>query len=102
MSTYLFFESIPDEFFDIKPDGWDFDPEAPVIPIVLSKDYLTLYNFGFAPTRGMPQLSEDIIKKVPLKIRLSGNGNSGTFDAREAQYHSRTGSSHGLGRWNIC
>lgn len=89
MSTYLFFESIPDEFFDIKPDGWDFDPEAPVIPIVLSKDYLTLYNFGFAPTRGMPQLSEDIIKKVPLKIRLSGNGNSGTFDARIVGFSSR-------------
>lgn len=89
MSTYLFFESIPDKFFDIRPEGWDFDPQKPVIPIVLAKDYLTLYNFGFAPTRGMPQLSEDLIKKVPLKIRLSGNGNTSTFDARIVGFSSR-------------
>ncbi len=89
MSTYLFFESIPDEFFDIKPSGWDFDPADPVIPIVLSKDYLTLYNFGFAATRGLPQLSEDVITKVPLKMRLSGKGNTGTYDARIVGFSSR-------------
>ncbi|MDE7126266.1 MAG: ABC transporter permease, partial [Muribaculaceae bacterium] len=89
MSTYLFFESIPDEFFDIRPSGWDFDPDSPVIPIVLSKDYLTLYNFGFAATRGLPQLSEDVITKVPLRMRLSGNGNSGTYEARIVGFSSR-------------
>lgn len=89
MSTYLFFEAIPDEFIDIKPNGWSFDEDKPVIPIVLSKDYLTLYNFGFAATRGLPKLSEDLISKVPLKMRLSGNGNSGVYEARIVGFSSR-------------
>lgn len=76
MSTHLFFESIPDEFFDVKPEGWDFDPtdtEA-IVPIIISRDYLALYNFGFAASRGMPQLSEQLVGTVPLRLRLTGNG----------------------------
>jgi hypothetical protein len=76
MSTHLFFESIPDEFFDIIPDGWQFDPNDPnaEIPIILSKDYLALYNFGFATSRNMPQISEKLITTIPLKVAISGNG----------------------------
>lgn len=89
MSTYLFFESVPDDFFDVKPKEWTFNPENPEITIVISKDYLALYNFGFAATRGMPQLSEDLIKKVPLKIRLSGNGRMGEYEAKIVGFSSR-------------
>ncbi|MBD5257171.1 MAG: ABC transporter permease [Barnesiella sp.] len=76
MSTHLFFESIPDEFFDVKPEGWGFNPadSSAIIPIVISRDYLALYNFGFAASRGMPQLSEQIVGSVPLQLSLSGNG----------------------------
>lgn len=77
MSTHLFFESIPDEFFDVKPEGWGFDPSdsTAIVPIVISRDYLALYNFGFAASRGMPQLSEQIVGSVPIDLSLSGNGN---------------------------
>lgn len=76
MSTHLFFESIPDEFFDVKPEGWGYDPSdsTAIVPIVISRDYLALYNFGFAASRGMPQLSEQLVGSVPLQLRLSGNG----------------------------
>lgn len=76
MSTHLFFESIPDEFFDVKPEGWGYDPSdsTAIIPIVISRDYLALYNFGFAASRGMPQLSEQLVGSVPLTLSLSGNG----------------------------
>ncbi len=89
MSTYLFFESIPDGFFDIKPDGWSFSPDDPFIPIVLSKDYLTLYNFGFAASRGLPQVSEAMIGMVPLRISVSGNGRQQWFDGRIVGFSSR-------------
>ena len=37
MSTYLFFESIPDEFFDIRPSDWHFDPAtAEFVPVIIS------------------------------------------------------------------
>lgn len=89
MSTALFFESIPDEFFDSLPADWTFDPANPVIPVILSKDYLSLYNFGFASSRGLPQLSEAMIGMVPLRVSVSGNGRQQWFPARIVGFSSR-------------
>lgn len=75
MHSYLFLESIPDEFFDISPRGWHYTPgSGKPVPIIISKDYLALYNFGFAASRGLPQISESVIGMVPLRLSLSGNG----------------------------
>ena len=74
LSTYLFCESVPDEFFDVKPTKWKFDPEEKFVPIVLSKDYLTLYNFGFAIPQGLPQVSEELVGDIPIELRLTGEG----------------------------
>ena len=49
-----------------------------MIPIIVSKDYLSLYNFGFAASQGMPQLSEKMIGMVPIMFRLTGS--DGTRD----------------------
>lgn len=73
MSTYMFFESVPDEFIDTKKKDWHFDPAAGEVPILLSRDYLSLYNFGFATSQGMPQLSESVVGKVPVTLILMGN-----------------------------
>ena len=73
LRSSFFFESVPDEFIDIKSEDWTFDPTNPQIPIIVSKDYLSLYNFGFATSQGMPQLSESMIGKVPIIFRLSGD-----------------------------
>lgn len=90
MNTYLFFESVPDEFFDTRPSGWEFDPEKRFVPIVLNKDYLALYNFGFAIPQGLPQLSEEMIGTVPLRLVLTGkNGRSEVFDAAVVGFSSR-------------
>lgn len=90
MSTQMFLESVPDDFFDRKPDNWNFNPEKRFIPIVLNKDYLALYNFGFAIPQGLPQLSEDIIQTVPLRLYVRGdNGKTETFDAGVVGFSSR-------------
>ncbi len=75
MTTESFFESIPDKFFDRLPDDWHFDPELGEradVPIILSRDYLALYNFGFASTRGLPTLREGEIGMIPLVVNLYG------------------------------
>lgn len=101
MSTQLFFEAVPDEFFDVESDQWQFvapaSPEQATadqiaeieIPIVMSRDYLTLYNFGFAATRGLPQLNESIVKTVPLSFYLSGNGHHDRYRGRIVGFSSR-------------
>lgn len=94
MSTALFLEAIPDEFFDVKPQGWQWNPESPdgrlpEVPIIISKDYLTLYNFGFAASRGYPQLSEATIGQLPLNVSISGNGRQMTVQGRIVGFSSR-------------
>ena len=74
MHTQFFFESIPDEFIDIDPSEWGFSPTRPVVPIIISRDDLSLYNFGFATTQGMPRISEGQAEMIPLEFTLSGNG----------------------------
>lgn len=74
MSTDMFFESVPDEFVDVKSDRWSYDPESGSVPIIIPRNYLNLYNFGFARSRNLPQLTEGIIGMIDLKIRVRGNG----------------------------
>lgn len=74
MSTDMFFESVPDEFVDVKLDKWTFDPSSDVVPIIIPRNYLNLYNFGFAQSRNLPQLSEGVMGMVNLNIRIMGNG----------------------------
>ena len=93
-STALFLEAIPDEFFDIRPDGWEWNPEnsifqTPELPIVISKDYLTLYNFGFAASRGFPQISESTIGHIPIRISISGKGRQMYLTGRIVGFSSR-------------
>ena len=90
MSSFLFLESVPDEFFETTPSKWYFNPSEKFLPIVLNKDYLVLYNFGFAIPRGLPQLSEDMIGTIPLKLYIKGeNGRAEMFDAEVVGFSSR-------------
>lgn len=90
LSSYIFFESIPDDFFDIRPHDWEFEPDNGFVPVILNKDYLTLYNFGFAIPQGLPQVSEKIVGSIPVTLRLSGRYNrTGYFDAAIVGFSSR-------------
>lgn len=82
MSTDLFFESVPDAYVDVQSDRWKFDPESGIIPIIIPRNYLNLYNFGFAQSRNLPQLSEGVIGMVNLDIRMAGNGQVGQMKGR--------------------
>lgn len=93
LASETFFESLPAEFFDKLPADWGFDPadgaEADV-PIVLSRDYLSLYNFGFAATRGLPTLRENEIGMIPLTLTLRGrDGQTAVMRGHIAGFSSR-------------
>ncbi len=74
LSTAMFFESVPDEFVDIDLGKWDFDESSGVIPIVIPRNYLNLYNFGFAQSRNMPKLSEGVMGLIQMNVVLRGSG----------------------------
>jgi len=91
MSTYMFFESIPDNFVDVPRQQWTYRPGSDEVPIILSKDYLTLYNFGFASSAGLPQMSEGLMSSIPLRLTLTSEDGTRTrtLDAHVAGYSNR-------------
>ena len=90
VNTAMFLESIPDEFFDVQPSGWHFNPQhGGAVPVIISKEYLSLYNFGFAASRGLPQISESMIGMVPLRLSVSGNGRQQWLPAKIVGFSSR-------------
>ena len=89
LSTMLFFESIPDEFIDARPDSWGFAEGDTTIPIILPRNYLNLYNFGFSSTQKLPQITEAMVKSVSLGIELSGNSHTDEFVGRVAGFSDR-------------
>ena len=89
MSTDMFFESVPDEFVDVNLDKWVFNENEPVIPIIIPRNYLNLYNFGFAQSRSLPQLSEGVMGMVNLDIRISGGGHREVFKGNIVGFSNR-------------
>lgn len=89
LSTMMFFESVPDNFIDVESKKWRFRPSDREIPIIIPRNYLNLYNFGFSQTQNLPQITEDIIKRVELGIELEGNGRRGVYTGRVVGFSDR-------------
>lgn len=71
-STDMFFEALPDEFIDVDLGRWHYNPGSDTVPIILPRNYLNLYNFGFAGSQGLPAVSESIVSAVGIRLRLRG------------------------------
>ena len=69
----LFFEAVPDEFLNIENEKWHWDEDEKLIPILIHKDYLSLYNFGFAVSQNLPQVSDNLLRKVKFEITIGGS-----------------------------
>lgn len=91
LSTNMFFESIPTDFVDVPPSRWAWREGEDEVPLIISKDYLTLYNFGFAASAGLPQMSEGLMSGIPLTLVLTSDDGSRrlTFHGRVAGYSNR-------------
>lgn len=89
MYTYLFFESVPDEFLDVELVDWSFTPGSEEIPIILPRSYLALYNAAFSHSQGLPQISERGIGLLPLSIEIEGTAASKTFRGRIVGFSNR-------------
>lgn len=92
ISTSMFLEGVPDFFLDTIPAQWQYTPGSNTVPLIIPRDYLTLYNYGFASTRSLPVLSESTISRLPLSLTISGNGKSRQFRAHIAGFTSRINS----------
>lgn len=89
INTEMFFESVPDDFIDVKTDSWKFSPNDNSVPIILPKNYLDLYNFGFAEARSMPKISEGLVGMVNIDLTISGRHSYKEFQGKIVGFSNR-------------
>ena len=90
--TELFFESIPESFIDVQDPKFRWYEGQNEIPIIMSKDYLALYNFGFALSQGLPQFTPSTISQVSVDITIRGKGREQVFAGRIIGFSERINS----------
>ena len=87
--TEMFFESVPDAFVDVDLKEWHFSEGDDVVPIILPRTYLAIYNFGFAQSQKLPKISEGIVGMVELMIMMRGNGKNEYIKGRVIGFSTR-------------
>lgn len=68
--TDFFFESVPDDFLDVHSPNWQWNENSAYIPMIIPNMFLDMYNFGFAQSQHLPQLSQDLVKNLPVQIDI--------------------------------
>jgi len=91
-STVMILESVPDRFIDRRPAEWSWQPGSRRVPVILSSSFLSLYNYAFAPSQGLPQLSEESIKALPFQIDIGEGANERSYVAQVAGFSDRISS----------
>lgn len=71
--TDMYLEAVDNEAIDIK-DLSEFVVKDNTIPIIISREYLNLYNYGFALNQGLPQITEEFAKKIEVNINITLKG----------------------------
>lgn len=68
--TDISFESVPSSFIDVNTKDWNWDIDADFIPIIAPNMFLDFYNFQFAFSQNMPQLTPDIVKMIVFNVNV--------------------------------
>ena len=94
VGTELFMESVPNRFIDVDFEmlgiDWKADLGGGFLPVIVPRSYLNIYNFGFASTKGAPQLSDGVISSLPIEIRIRDKyRNIISYDARIVGFTDR-------------
>ena len=90
--TDLFFESVPNEFIDVQSTGWTWKEGSANIPLIIPNQFLDLYNFGFAPSQNLVQLTQSMVMALPVVINIHHNGQVIPFTGRVVGFSDRISS----------
>jgi len=75
----MFLEAIDENFIDTVPPDFSWKEGQDLIPVIISSDYLELYNTVFAPSRDLPQVSLKSISSIIVQLDFSGNSGNQSF-----------------------
>ena len=82
-------ESVPDGFVDVSLKNWQYHPGAKVVPIIIPRAYITMYNFGFAQNHALPKISDGLAGMIDFKMFIQGNGHNDQFQGKVIGFSSR-------------
>jgi hypothetical protein len=68
--TDLFFESVPNQFIDVHSKDWTWQQGSTLIPMIIPNQFLDLFNFGFAPSQNLMQLTQSMVMSLPVVINI--------------------------------
>ncbi len=91
-ATDLPLESVPDSFIDHLPKDWKWQPGSVDLPIIISTQFLDIYNYVFAPSQGLPQLSQSSVKSIAMQLKAGREGANETFLAHVVGFSDRINS----------
>lgn len=89
LNSELFFESVPDNFVDVKLSEWKYTPKEKSVPIILPRSYINMYNFGFAQSHSLPKISDGLVGMIDFRIFIHGNGHQDEYKGRVIGFSSR-------------
>ena len=92
LNSEISFESVPDTFVDSKGDNWAWKEGDRVVPVILPRTYITMYNFGFAQSHSLPKLSDGLMGMIDMKIFIHGNGKQEEFKGKVVGFSNRLSS----------
>lgn len=90
--TLLFLEAAPDRFMDQMPETWKWEEGDQTIPIILSRDFLNMYNYIFAPSQGLPLLSEQSVKALGFTLTMGEGPSQVNYRAQVEGFSDRISS----------
>jgi len=67
--TDVFVQTVDPDFLDMKSSNWKWKEGDEHVPIVLPRQFLVMLN-TYAASKGIPQVSEDLAKKIRFKLTL--------------------------------
>lgn len=92
LNSELFIESVPDRFVDVPLDKWRYEEGSDVVPIILPRSYITMYNFGFAQSHSLPKISEGLVGMIDFSIFVHGACGDRRFKGKVIGFSSRLNS----------
>jgi hypothetical protein len=90
--TELFFESVPDSFIDVRSKDWQWQDGSTFIPLIVPNQFLDMYNFGFAPSQNLMQLSQSMVMAIPVVINIQHGAQVLKFTGRVVGFSDRIAS----------
>ena len=89
MQVLLPLESVEDRFLDTIPNGWEWDPSDERIPVIISSEFLNLYNAVLAPSMNYPRFTREFVQQYSLEILLMGNGRQRSMKIKVVGFSDR-------------